>query len=261
MIANITVYGKHDQLVVSLESFGFKVLVDAVHNWKSFFVNNYKDVAHRAFFHEPYLAGSVEDIDFKMMGPPDFVVWFGSGVDNSDPRWVDVVEYLKFCFIGGEINNSVMMNAKVFLGTHVVPPCLLKSEETIVGADGLVTLRDASKHFYGFNSKLYDAEDLAIFSVTKPFVAEPFTIVLRNYREEGATNFFADLFACEEWGTSFCDVSFLKQLWEELEIVGEFDVDALLERRTKEFLPIEGSGKVEPVVLRRSIEDVEKYIF
>ena len=261
MIANITVYCKHDKLVAELESFGFKVLVDAVHDWQSFFITNYKDVAHRAFYHEPYLAGKIEDINWKMMGRPDFVIWFNKEVDSEDSRWGDVVEYLKFCFAGGEMSNSVMLNAKVFLGTHVVPPCMLQSPQVVQGDDGLVTVRDAKEHYYGFNSKLYEAADLAIFSVTKPFVEDPFTIVLRNFKKDGATNFFADLFACEDWGTSFCDVSFLKQLWEELDIEGEFDVDALLERRTREFLPIEGSAKIEPVVLRRSIEEVEKYIF
>jgi hypothetical protein len=260
MIANLTVYGKHDLLVGKLETFGFKVLVDGLHNWKEWFISNYKGVPHRAFFYEPYLVGSVEDIDFKMMGCPDFVIWFNEREDHNDPRWDDVNEYLKFCFNGGEISNTIMTNAKVFLGTHVVPPCMLKSKETVQGKDGLVKVLDATKHYYGFNSKLYDEQDLAIFSVTKPFVDDPFTVILKDFKKNGPTTFFADLFACEDWGQSFCDVSFLKQLWQELEIEGEFDMDELLKKRTSEFYPIDGEAKVEPVVLRKSIEECEKYI-
>lgn len=261
MIANVTVFANNSELVKKLDDMGFKPLFDGVHNWESWFISNFKDTSHRAYFYEPFLVGKVEDINFKMMGVPDFIIWFSETVKDDEERWDDVTKYLAYCLGGeGELPHTMMMNAKVFLGTHVVPPCILKSQETVQGEDGLVTVRDATKHYYAFKSKLYSEKDLAIFSVTKPFVDDPFTIVLQNFSTEGPTNFFADLFACEDWGTSFCDVSFLKQLWEELEIGGDFDVDGLLASRTRQFFPIEGTAKVEPVVLRKSIEDVEKYI-
>lgn len=238
---------------------GFAVLVDRVNLNEQYFKAQYHGPNHRAFYLQPFLVGSIPDINFEMMGPPDFCIWFNDLEKVEQDGWKAVAEYMNVCLNGGTCAITTITEAKVFLGTHVVPPCLLGPEDVKEeNADGVIH-RSGRDFVYSFTDLHQTDRDRMIYSVRKPFVDDPFTIIINDWSKTGGRYFFADLFACPEWGSDRCDVQFLKELWEELQMDGDFDIDELLKERTSQYFPDgENCPTVEPVVLRKSVEECQR---
>jgi hypothetical protein len=256
MIANITIYLPTSDLVKRFKELGFAPLIDTKNNLEHFFNTNYPNDNHRAFYLDPFLFGKVADINFKIMGKPDFIIWFTEREELDQEKWSTVAAYVNICINGGECPTQTITEAKVFLGTHVVPPCLV-SPLPVESSDDVI-VRDAKDNYYQFKD-MYLEDDSALLSVCKPFVKDPFTLIIKDFSVVGYSTFFTDLFACKEWGNTYTDVQFLKQLWDELKMEGEFDIDVLLSQRTIKFFPdgVE-CPKVEPTVHRVSIEELSK---
>lgn len=264
MIAQICIYTSGEpnasparkKLYDTLVDMGFTVLVDSVHWQPNWFNDNFHNKNHRAFYIEPFLMGLVPEINFTLMGPPDFCIWFND-TSEQENSWESVAAYTQLCLAGGDCAQETINKAKHFLGTHVVPECLTMS--ALVESDGDVIVRDLKEYYYEFKNLAIPEKDQMIYSVRKPFTADPFTIIIDKFSLMGSRNFFADLFACPEWGTDYCDVQFLKQLWEELNMEGDLDIDELLKERTRQFLP---NGVdcplVEPRVKRVKLSDVPR---
>jgi len=265
MIAQICVYvsgkptEKQSSLVVRLTEMGFNVMVDSIHDYKFFFTENFGKSNHRAYYTGPLIQGLVNEINFELMGPPEFVIWFNDNDDthNSTERWDNVSQYLNICIAGGSCPMQVLLDAKQFLGTYVVPSCLQAPKQE--QSSDTVIMRDQNDYMYSFTDYYIKAKDLMIYSITKPFVEAPFTIEIKDFSKTGSLSVFTDLFATDEhghndWGKDRMDIEFLKQLWSELNMEGEFDIDALLMTRTGQFLP-DGTEcpKVEPTVYRKDV--------
>lgn len=248
--------GKDRALIYSrLRSMGFSVMADAVHTKASWFRENYPGKNHRAFYLDPFLIGLVKDINFEIMGVPDFIVWFSENSELDQTKWGVVAAYLQVCLNGGECPEPTITAAKAFLGTHITPICLAQPQE-VVGEDGLTVVRDMNDYYYQFHDYKFPG-DKVIYSVQKPYVKDPFTIVIEDFSKDNGRRFFTDLFACPEWGRDLMDNTFLSQLWEELKMDGPFNINDLLKARTAEFMPNgEDCPLVEPRVLRKSISDI-----
>lgn len=103
-----------------------------------------------------------------------------------------------------------------------------------------------------------DVDVRAIIEIRKPSCQLPFTDVIRNFHTRGFTPLFTDLFISVDWGNCLADFKFLRQLWEDLEMDGTFDMDTLLSDATARCLPRTDDliPDSEPMVYRRSLEEV-----
>lgn len=240
-----------------LTDIGFTVQVDNTHYESNWFDTQFHNENHRAFYTDPFLMGLVKDIKFQLMGPPDFCVWFNDSAEIDQLNWNCLAAYFNTCLNGGTCPPQTMDKARNFIGTFVVPKCITMSEQVQSGDD--VIVRDMKDYYYEFTDLAVPEKDQMFYSVRKPFVTDPFTICIDDFSKVGSRYFFADLFACKEWGTNHCDVEFLKQLWQELEMIGELDIDDLLNERTRQFLP-DGNDlpSVEPRVKRQKISELTR---
>ncbi|KND03448.1 uncharacterized protein SPPG_00931 [Spizellomyces punctatus DAOM BR117] len=123
-----------------------------------------------------------------------------------------------------------------------------------------------SSDYYAFRYEiitLHAGVDVrAVVEVRKPGCRLPFTDVITNYHTRGLKPVFTDLFISADWGTCLADYKFLRQLWDDLEMDGTFDVDMLLSDATRRCLPQTEAliPDAEPRVYRRSLEEVRDRI-
>jgi hypothetical protein len=256
MIAQIVVYVSNPveegqtKLLNKLTSVGFSPLVDSVHYWKSWFLQNFNNVEHRAFYLDPWLLyGDVKDVDFDLNGKPHFVVYYTEpGVD-----WDLVFNYFNWLLFDKEFDR--LDEAKKYLELPTVNTPLKKSVE--YGDDDLVIKRDMKDNYYKYETK--EVEDLVLYSIKKPYVDLPFTVVIP--KEEGIKWLFTDLYNSKDWGNYYADHIFLQRLWKEVGLDGEFTeqkLNELLKERVEQFLPSEGIVRAEPQVFRAGINYVIK---
>lgn len=96
-----------------------------------------------------------------------------------------------------------------------------------------------------------------LYEVKKPFTDLPYTSVTRNYSKKGHIPFFTDLFICQSWGVARSDIAFLKHMWNELKMDGDFDLEKLMKAATEKCYPSDDNiPEPEPEVYRRSLDNV-----
>lgn len=261
-------------LIAALTSQGHVPLVDSVHSTKDWFLNNFHLVSHRAYYNHPFphlLSGSLEEVDFQIMGRPHFVVFYTTTLEDAnvpDPHtWRCITKYLASILNGDDDDSSdeELKEGRLGLGSvNVLKPLQHdvveeEDEETEVGE--FVIERSLEEYYYKFESKWIKEADLMIYEVKKPFVERPFTVLIERFSTKGAGSLFTDLFSCPDWGKEHLDIKFLESLWTHLGLRDDapFDMEAMLKHATEACYPNEdGQILAEPKVYRKGITEMEE---
>lgn len=118
---------------------------------------------------------------------------------------------------------------------------------------------------YEYKSYLDETRDLLYCQVWRPEDETPFTVLIKNFKENGIEPLFAHLFYCKAWGILQSDYTFLKALWKNYNLNGEFDHEEIIKKYNEKCLPQENSlPDEEPIVYRKflnqllSIEQIDE---
>lgn len=244
---------KHSKLITNLTNLNLAPMVDSIHYWKDWFMQQFSETPHRVYYTDPFLlTGKITDINFDISGNPDFIVYTTNGDELSDDEWVDVTNWLD-----SKLHDPEVQVKDCRLEPATNPTLLASPPDTVY--DPLVERRDAKDHYYSFEYKHIGDLDLMLYSVHKPFEDEPFTVVVDEFSKNGHKQFFTDIFSAPNWGKDILNLNFLIKVWSELQLDGELTGDKLndlLAVRTEEFLPKDGICNIEPQVYRKTIEDL-----
>lgn len=246
---------KQTDLVQRFIDHGYAPLIDSTTKDKSVFLKKYKDSVHMCFFTSPcIIIGEIDEVDFTVSGPPHFIIHFNEDDPKSEQDWQDISIYLDSILLDGTGFDTSRGKELCVPSDKTLP---LNEIEHVEDTD-LVKHIDAKNIHYLFETRFLEELDIMIVSVTKPYVYLPFTIICKNYSVNGNIEFFTDLFVDPQWGNVEADKLFLEYAWPATGNRGELDIDSLLKQRSLEFLPEDGIAKSEPIVYRKSIEDVLK---
>lgn len=191
----------------------------------------------------------VHELDPSMSWKPDFAIVFHDYEAVDLETWSMIHKFVQEFLLEGEIDMTNAAKVETMLNKPVVEKALLEDIPMVKEQD-----------HYSFDTKLLD-EDIRLYEVKKPFTDLPYTSVTRNFSKKGHLPFFTDLFICPSWGVARTDVLFLKYLWDEMKMEGEFDLDQLMKEAVAKCTPSETNvPEPEPEVYRRGMEDVEKIL-
>lgn len=253
MDVKFTVYvvDKDDPTVVKViktfRDLGYTVLVDAIHikNYKWFQENI---VVGRLFIfdRDELFMFTKENLDPEMIWTPDFSITFNDDAKISDTQWDEIHLYAKQHLTDEMIDMTNTMKVHELLGKPTTQKVELEDIE----------IKKQEQDYYALNRCFLEKQDIMLYEVTKPFTDLPYTSVTRNYSKKGHLPFFTDLFICQSWGVARADIAFLAEMWKELKMTGEFDLDKLLKEATEKCMPQENTlPEPEPEVYRRSLQD------
>jgi hypothetical protein len=94
------------------------------------------------------------------------------------------------------------------------------------------------------------------YQIERPYTDLPFTTVTYDFETKGHLPFFSSLFVSNVWGISGNDILFLKHMWGVFNMDGVFDIDKLVRDRVDACTRTCSDSDPEPVVYRRTIEEV-----
>ena len=232
----------------------FIFMVDSVHREDTYwFKKNFSDIPHRCYY--PYREMSkwysctVDKINEDRI--PVFIVCFQQGEVILDQDWDEITWYFYELVKGIRGPNAppVQEEPKRVYSENVIQllnrckknPQLPETKSELLG----VAKEDANI-FYQFREASFAVQNVVLAEIRRPFTSAPYTIVLRNFLEDGYLYLFSSIFITNTWGT----------VWNYLGMDGEFDLDKLLRTHTVRCHP--GVGNVpmcEPEVYRKSLEE------
>ena len=118
---------------------------------------------------------------------------------------------------------------------------------------------------YSWRCRYVSSCDKKYYEVVRSNTKLPFTVVVSNYvfSKKDDTLFFTDIYGSNDWDYNRIDCKydylFLCRLWKNLGLPGAFSVDIVKKRVDScyiERIPVGETPSPEPVVYRRSMEDV-----
>jgi hypothetical protein len=268
MIPTITVFVstpvtiEENEIVKRFVELGFAPLVDAVHA-KSYdwFIKNVKPVPHKLFNFKPdskkIYYYEVDDLNTQMDFTPHVMIHWNEDVLMLEDLWRSIRKWLIHKFytyndlpekfdatLIQELETADMMMRRPLEDVKSLELPLEENKENVDPG-------------YSFRTHYVEQRDTMLYEVRKPNTDMPYTSVIRNYSSRGHKAFFPTLYICNSWGVSRFDVLFLEHCWNQLGVEGEFDMDQMLKEATEKCYPdYPGGGEPEPVVYRRTIEDV-----
>lgn len=247
-------------------------MVDSVHvGDMPWLRRNFGDIPHRLY---SYLGNSDDDshrwedwnisqVNGGYFFFPTFLVCFDVNEKISDEEWTMMDYYfLKHLgivetFDGTEVDWCGaeflldQCSKKLLQGPDVTSydSCFMDEEQRPDGTS------------YEFDYQVNGVWDYCLAEIKKPYTDRPYTVVLRKFSENGFKKLFTSLFICSSWGFAQSDRDFSAKLWEQLDMEGEYDLDAMLKAHTDSCHP--GKGNVpecEPEVYRLTIEETNEQL-
>lgn len=211
---------------------------------------------HRFYFISDVLKSCVfQDLDEYEWVKPVFAINYSQKDEIDDNDWGLIYRFLDNLFFPK--NNPTLtvttrrgkelLNKPVKLEPYVKPAESLKMDIT-------------TPSFYSFDQYYLEEMDIMLCCVEKPHVDLPYVVVIRDYTVNGLKPLFTSIFISSSWGVSRYDVEYLRHLWHEKEMQGEFDIDKMLKEATEACYPSDGSpGNSEPEVYRKEFNQVIQY--
>lgn len=187
---------------------------------------------------------SKHHLDRDMIITPDIAIAFNKDQTVSKEEWKILYDFISH--IAFEIPYNEKEVFRILTPPVIVKPIIENEPE-----------KNHYQDHYSLETRFIEEHDTMLYQVTKPFTDLPYTTLTREYSKKGHLPFFTSLFICQSWGVSNKDIAFLKKVWEDFKMSGEFNIDILLKERTEMCYPSSGiAPEPEPIVYRRCIEDV-----
>lgn len=224
----------------------YTVLVDARHVYDYKWIYDNTEVGRLFIFKDNnLLMYDREDLEIDMKWHPDFAITFNDWEKVDSQTWEAIRLYCQQHLTDEMIDMTNTMKVHEILGKPLTVRASLPEPEKVEYPE-----------YYSFQSRHLESQDIMLYEVVKPFTDLPYTSVTRKYSLKGHLPFFTDLFICQSWGVARADIAFLKHMWSELQMDGEFDLESLMKDATERCLPAEDRfPDPEPEVYRRSLED------
>jgi hypothetical protein len=235
------------KLIKTFHDLGYSTFVDGKHKSDYGWLMQNVEVGKLFIYDsdEVYMFGK-DQLDRDMIFTPDFAVIFNSEDQVTEEQWDCIHLYLKQHLTDEMIDMTNTMKVHEMLGKPTFEKAALPEVEAPV-----------QQTHYSFDCKYLEEDDIMLYQVIKPFTDLPYTSVTREYSRKGHIPFFTDLFICQSWGVARNDIGFLKHMWTELKMDGEFDLESLMKDATEKCYPSETNmPNAEPEVYRRCIDDV-----
>jgi len=250
-------------LISKFENQGYRVLVDSIHKHEiDWIVQNYGNCPHRVYFadsNELY-DGIVKELDPR--APFNFIAYFDEAEVLNNADWVYIRLFLKSFLYDGKMPRLTRRMTSLLGGQH---------SEVAICKNPISKEIENEQPCYSFKKAIFEDRNIALCEVIKPIIVKcadkldekilveqsvPYTIVIRNFATRGFYPVFWSLFICESWGKDNKDIQFLKALWSDLKMEGEFDMDLILDNGMKECNWGNGEGACSgPEVYRKSLTD------
>lgn len=236
---------KMTDIVKKLQAY-FEVYVDSVNLDPILMKAKYGGSVHKFFAHDN---GDLIMYDYEIvdMVPPEFVVT----TDRMDKQgWITFFNFLKQIFAEEEPDQMLIDQVKDMVRQQ---KCDLKHEASIRELENPKVPTE-----YMFDCEIDAGRNMCFCQITKPFTDRPYTLVIRNFSENGYRSLVTSLFIDSSWGFSH-DIEFLHHLWKHLGLIyefGELNLEKELKEHTERCTPRD-DGKPpekEPEVYRMSIE-------
>ena len=236
---------KMTEIVRKLQGY-FEVYVDSVNLDPILMKAKYGGSVHRFFAHD---CGVLIMYDYEIvdMIPPEFVIT----TDRMDKEgWRTFFNFLKKVLDEEEVDQMLVDEVKDLVKQQ---KCSVKQESGILELEDKVVNTD-----YLYDCDVDAGRNMCFCQITKPFTDRPYTVVIRNFSQNGLKPLFTSLFVDSSWGFSH-DVEFLALLWRHLGLIyefGELDLAKELKAHTERCRPQENgeAPEAEPELYRMSIE-------
>lgn len=237
----------HAKLVNTFNDLGYSTFCDGIHGKDyQWLVKNVVVGKLFIFDGDQVYMFNTSDLSQDMPFLPDFAMIFNEDATVTAENWDCIHTYLEQHLTDAMIDMTNTMKAHELLGKPTFEKAALED----------VPLQK-QQDYYSFTPRLLEEKDIMLYEVRKPFTDLPYTSVTRNYSRKGHVPFFTDLFICQSWGVSRSDIAFLKHLWSELKMDGEFNLEELMKAATEKCYPSENNmPEPEPEVYRRGLDDV-----
>lgn len=237
----------YGNLLKTFTNLGYVALADGI-NYKNYnwYQKNIKVGRLFIFDKDELFMFTVDNLDSEMIWLPDFAITFNDDALITEEQWDEIHLYCKQHLTNDVIDMTNTMKVHELLGK---PTSMTASIED-------TPMLEADQDYYGFNRCYLDQQDIMLYEVTKPHTDLPYTSVTKNYSKKGHLPFFTDLFICQSWGVARDDIAFLKEMWKELNMEGDFDIETLMKNATEKCMPKDDQlPEPEPEVYRRSLND------
>ena len=246
-------------LISKFESCGYRILVDSVHKHQlEYLVRNFDPCPHRVYYADrmELYDGIVKELDGK--APFSFIAMFNEGQQLNNQDWVYIRLYLKALLYGYKMPRMTRrLTSLLNDGKHVE---FKECSEVENGVE--------KEPCYTFKKSVFEDRNIALGEIVKPIVVKlqdkllekeivetsvPYTVVIRNFASRGWYPLFWSLFVCDSWGKDNKDIAFLKALWGDLKMEGEFDMDLILKNGMDECNALGGCSG--PEVYRKALDE------
>jgi len=245
------------QIIKFVKSKGFEPFVDSLNkNNYSWLHANYSNTPHKFF-----LVGvdnleifSIEDLDLEMIVSPSFAISYNSNDLITDHDWRLVHRFFAHTFF------PLLPKPKIISRrAHDLLAITYKQEKEPQIEE--MQVDEQVNDAYDFRMEIIEDRNICLCEVIKPFTDNPYTVVIRDFKERNLKPFFTSLFICPSWGVSRFDIEFLRHLWVQLGMQGECDLEQMLKEAVEACTPSDKNVPVgEPEVYRKSIEQTRQIL-
>lgn len=252
-------------LISKFENQGYRVLVDSLHKPQiSWIIDNYGGCPHRVYFADSkeLYDGIVKELDER--APFSFIAYFDQSEVLNNADWIYIRLFLKSFLYDGRMPRLTRRMTNLLGGQHSEVAMYSDPIEKEIGMEN----QDAC---YSFKKAVFEDRNIALCEIIKPIIIKfqdklqekelveqsvPYTVVVRNFATRGYYPMFWSLFVCDSWGKDNKDIQFLKALWSDLKMDGEFNMDSILETGMKECNWGNGEGACAgPEVYRKALSE------
>lgn len=250
-------------LITKFEKQGYRVLVDSIHKHEiGWIIDNYSNCPHRVYYAQSVelYDGIVKELDER--APFNFIAYFNVGENINNADWVYIRLYLKAFLYDKRMPRLTRRLTNLLSGEHKEIRYTEVEEEV---------MEENDEECYSFNKIVYQDRNIALCEIIKPILMKvedkksekviveksiPYTVVIRNFATRGFYPLFWSLFICDSWGKDNKDIQFLKALWSELKMEGQFNMDDIMDTGMKECNWGNGQGACSgPEVYRKSLKE------
>lgn len=108
-----------------------------------------------------------------------------------------------------------------------------------------------NRDYYDYNEYYVADKDWMLVNISRPSNEPSFTTIVKQFTEVGYEPMFAYFFFSNQWGLLKGDYDFLKELWKQKGLEGEYDHSKILKKYVDKTLPAQGQlPEEEPQVFR-----------
>ena len=256
-------------LIVKFQKSNVNILVDSIHKTNIAWIrDNYKNCPHRIYYAESteLYDGIVQELDEK--SPFNFIAYFNTNDKINNADWVYIRLYLKSVLYDQKLPRLTRRLTAMINDKHVEQKVCL---DPIPENDDMEIGEGGGEACYSFKKSVFEDRNMVLCEIIKPIIVKsndklrekvvvessiPYTVIIRNFATRGFYPVFWSLFICDSWGKDNKDIQFLKALWEDLKMEGEFDMDKIIQTGIGECDWSNGEGACAgPEVYRKSLNE------